>query len=137
MKVINETDYDTKELKELFTRCCQEKLSDHNKLLVKVRYTTSRFILGWAWTKIEIALPKKYLDIDFIKKRWRDTYENHLIFLNFNRVLAFVFIHETFHILHQHHSDMRGSYYSGWNKFLANSSRLSFADSFNILKKGD
>lgn len=136
MKVINSTEYQTKDLNKIFIECCKTKLDSWKNLRVEVSYVKSRWITGkapYGGRKVEIFLPRNPIDKEYIEVRWH--IPRPYAYLNFKRVLAWVFIHELHHVLDRHHREMIGSYFNKWSGYLSNSEKMSWVDNLPLRKK--
>lgn len=138
MKVINSTEYQTKDLKKIFIECCKIKLDSWKYLKVEVTYSKSRWITGnvpyYRGEKVEIFLPRNPIDKEFIETRWPDS--RSYAYLNFKRVLAWVFIHELYHTLGRDHREMIGNYYNKWKSgYLSDPEKMSWVDDLPLRKK--
>lgn len=139
MKVINSTEYQTRDLKKIFIECCKIKLDSWKNLRVEVSYTKSRWITGnvpyYRGEKVEIFLPRNPLDKEYIEARWPDP--RPYAYLNFKRVLAWVLIHELYHTLGRDHREMMGNYYNKWKSgYLSNPEKMNWVDDLPLRKKG-
>ena len=138
MKVINSTEYQTKDLKKIFIECCKIKLDSWKYLKIEVSYTKSRWITGsvpyYGGNKVEIFLPRNPIDKEYIEAKW--TEPRPYAYLNFRRVLAWVFIHELFHTLGRHHRGMIGNYYNKWKSgYLSDPEKMSWVNDLPLRKK--
>ena len=136
MKVINSTEYQTRDLKKVFIECCKTKLDSWKNLKVEVSYSKSRWITGkapYGRRKVEIFLPRNPIDKEYIEAKW--TIPRPYAYLNFKRVLAWVFIHELHHVLDIRHRGMIGNYYSHWRFYAANPEKMNWADDLPLRKK--
>ena len=136
MKVINSTEYQTRDLKKIFIECCKTKLDSWKNLRVEVSYSKSRWITGkapYGRRKVEIFLPKNPIDKEYIEAKW--TIPRPYAYLNFKRVLAWVFIHELHHVLNRHHREMIGNYYNHWRFYAANPEKMNWVDDLPLRKK--
>ena len=123
MKIKNDTNYLTSDLKKLFLACVDRRTDDSSirkYLRVEVQYqgtngrTYSKATYGGSWMRI------------LIYKDQRDKSD-------YIRRLAWLFCHELEHTKGKHHNDMRGSYWRHWpsDKF----ERLKWADKFQLRVK--
>ena len=141
MRVTNKTDLDTKELKRFFIECAKQRLDNWGKMVITVIDSKGRWIHGWAcYTKpiITIKIPKKRMTKELLENRWGKDLcklKNYYAWLNFNRHLAWIVVHEMLHTLDRRHRDMNGDYFNHWKFFCQDSSRLSFADKFILIKE--
>jgi len=138
MKIINSTEYQTRDLKKIFIECCKIKLDSWKNLRVEVSYTKSRWITGkahYGGRKVEIFLPINPIDKEYIEIRW--TIPRPYAYLNFKQVLAWVFMHELHHVLNRHHREMIGNYYSHWRFYAANPEKMNWVDDLPLRKKRD
>ncbi|GAI43134.1 unnamed protein product, partial [marine sediment metagenome] len=136
MKVINTTEYQTKDLKKIFIECCKTKLDSWKNLRVEVNYSKSRWITGeapYGRRKVEIFLPRNPIDKEYIEAKW--TIPRPYAYLNFKRVLAWVFIHELHHVLDRHHRGMIGNYYNHWRFYANNPEKMNWIDDLPLRKK--
>lgn len=141
MKVINETNWQTSDLKKIFIGCCKTKLDSWKNLKVEVTYSRSRWIHGkaryggglYGRGKVEIFLPRKPINKEYIDARW--TEPRPYAYLNFKRVLAWVFIHELCHVVGRRHREMANSYYYEWRFYAHNPGRMSWVDSLLLREK--
>jgi len=137
MKVINSTEYQTKDLKKIFIECCKTKLDSWKDLKIEVSYSKSRWITGkapYGRKKVEIFMPRNPIDREYIEAKWPEP--RPYAYLNFKRVLAWVLIHELHHILDRHHREMIGNYYNKWKSgYLSDPERMSWVDDLPLRKK--
>ena len=144
MKVTNETSWQTSDLKKIFIECCKTKLDSWKNLKVEVTYSRSRWIHGRAsyggglydnGGRIKIFLPRNPVDKEFIDTRWKWTEPKPYAYLNFKRMLAWVFMHELFHTLSKRHREMRGNYYYKWKSYVHDPEKMSWADNLLLRQK--
>jgi len=144
VKIINKTNWQTSDLKKIFIECCKTKLDSWKNLKVEVTYSKSRWIHGEAnyggglydrGGRIWIFLPRNPIDKEYIDTRYHLTELKPYAYLDFKRMLAWVFIHELFHTLGKHHSEMKGNYYYKWRSYVHDPEKMSWADSLFLREK--
>lgn len=144
MKVTNSTKYLTKDLKRIFIECCKLKLDSWKNLKVEVTYNKSRWITGLAQFggglhdsggKIQIFLPRNFVDKEFIDTRYRFTEPKPYAYLNFKQCLAWVFLHELFHTLNKRHHKMTGGYYAHYRDYASNPEKMSWVNNFPLRQR--
>ena len=136
MKIINSTEYQTRDLKKIFIECCKIKLDSWKYLKVEVSYSKSRWITGRApfgRREVKIFLPRNPIDKEYIETKWSEP--RPYAYLNFKRVLAWVFIHELYHTLGRHHKEMAKSYYNHWRFYAHDPEKMSWVDDLPLNKK--
>jgi len=74
------------------------------------------------------------IDREYIEAKW--TEPRPYAYLNFKRVLAWVFIHELFHTLGRRHGAMIGNYYNKWKSgYLSDPEKMNWIDDLPLRKK--
>ena len=135
MRVLNKTNWDTRQMKRIFSKCLQEVRKTENHPQLKRLVVTVVWHRSW-WIGGSATYNSCYLKIKMPRKAWEDKFHYGKFEFDLSQQLAGTFMHEVGHCIGIHHTRGRNTIENLYADWIRNTfSNESFPLSMKISKK--